>query len=127
MIRGIVALWMLLALACGGQHRAAPVSPPPKDSTSEVAIATTSATADAAPAPSDALGACRDNLCGYDSYCSCSGPRENARCWTTAADCEVDAACCAARPGYCNGLRLDDCADATAKARKARDAKPGAP
>lgn len=72
------------------------------------------------------LPSCHDNLCGGEfgeSYCSCHGTGAAARCWSTSADCEVDAKCCDGRPDYCNGLRLDDCADATSKARKARDAK----
>lgn len=72
----------------------------------------------------DAISApqlCHDQLCGMDSYCSCHPTSNGMRCWSAQDDCEVDAVCCAGRPGYCDGLRMDDCADATVKARKARD------
>jgi hypothetical protein len=63
-----------------------------------------------------APAACRDNLCGGDSYCSCHEVGTGRRCWTTEADCNVDRTCCIAS-GQCNGMVNDAC---TAKVRAER-------
>lgn len=69
-----------------------------------------------AAAYSDLAPACKDNLCGMESHCSCHQVG-GQRCWNTQADCTFDAKCCWTA-GNCHGQGKDECAKKTIAARK---------
>lgn len=121
---GAIVIW--LALACCS----APIVTKASQKDPRVAVTAVQAvpvTQDGAVSRDASSSLCRSQLCGMDSYCACHVTRNGDRCWSAPDDCEVDAACCASRTGYCDGLRMDECADATVKARKARDSEKGTP
>lgn len=85
-----------------------------------------SETASAGPPPPAAGAksvACYDDLCGMDSYCSCHDEPKGKRCWSQAADCEVDRECCDTRVGAaCYAQGTDTCSQVTHEERVKRDA-----